>query len=79
MQFNLYIDDLSLTLNCSGIMGHIGTYFINNLCYTDELYLISYSSSGIQFLFICKEYAFAHAFLHDRSKSLALEFKKIRV
>ena len=32
MFFNLYMDDLSLMLNCSGIGGYIGTSFINHLC-----------------------------------------------
>ena len=37
MLFNLYMDDLSLTLNCSGIWGYIGTTLINYLCYVDDL------------------------------------------
>ena len=41
MHFNLYMDDLSVKLNCSGIGGYIGTSFINDLCYADDLCLIS--------------------------------------
>ena len=56
--FNLYMDDLKLTLNCSGIGGYIGTTLINYLCYADDLCLISLSSSSMQQLLnICKEYA----------------------
>ena len=41
MLFNLYIDDFSLTLNCSGIGGYIRVSLINHLCYADDLCLIS--------------------------------------
>ena len=58
MLYNLYMDDLSLMLNCSGIGGYIGTSFINHLCYADDLCLVSLSSSGMQHLLnICNEYA----------------------
>ena len=36
MLFNLYMDELSLKLNCSGIGGNIGTFFINHLCYAND-------------------------------------------
>ena len=36
MLFNVYTDDLSLTLNCSGIGGYIGAALINHLCYADD-------------------------------------------
>ena len=73
MLFNLYMDDLSLTLNCSSIGGYIGTTLINNLCNADDLCLISLSSSGMQQLLnICKEYASEHKLLYNGSKSFAL-------
>ena len=52
MLFILYMDDLSLTLNCSGIRGYIGTTLMNHLCYANDLCLISLSSSGMQQLLI---------------------------
>ena len=54
MLSNLYMDDLSLKLNCSGVEGHIGTSFINHLCYADDLCLISLPSSGMQHLLNAK-------------------------
>ena len=36
MLFNVYMDDLSIRLNQSGIGGVIGGHLINNLCYADE-------------------------------------------
>ena len=51
---------------CSGIGGYIGTSFINHLCYADDLYLISLSSSGMQHLNnICNEYATTHKLLYN--------------
>ena len=79
MLFNLYMDDLSLMLNCSGIEGyiHVGTSVINHLCYADDLCLISLSSSGMQHLLnICNEYGTTHKLLHNGSKSFSLCFKK---
>ena len=69
MLFNLYIDALSLMLNCSGIGGYIGTSFINHLCYADDLCLISLSSSGMQYLLnICNEYGTTHKLLYNELK-----------
>ena len=77
MLFNLYMDDLSLMLNCSGIWGYIGTSFINHLCYADDLRLISLSSSGMQHLLnMCNEYATTHTILYNGSKSFSVCFKK---
>ena len=54
----MYMDDLSMHLKSSGIEGYLGTAFINQLCYADDLCLISLSSSGMeQLLHICNEYA----------------------
>ena len=77
MPFNLYMDDLSLKLTCSGIGGYKEIFFINHLCYANELCLISLSSSGMQHLLnIYIEYAFTHKLLYNGSKSFALCFKK---
>ena len=40
MLFNVYMDDLSIKLNQSGIGGDIGGHLINHLCYADDLCLI---------------------------------------
>ena len=46
--FNMYMDDLSIALNNSGIGGYLGDAFLNHLCYADDICLISLSSSGMQ-------------------------------
>ena len=42
------MDDLSTSLNNSGIGGHIGEKTINHLCYADDICLIALSSSAMQ-------------------------------
>ena len=74
--FKIYMDDLSMHLNSSGIGGYLGTAFINHLCYAD-LCLISLSSSGMQqLLHICNEYAAEHQLIYNGSKSFSLCFKR---
>ena len=50
MLFDLYMNDLSLMFNSSGIGKYIGTSIIKHLYYADHLCLISLSSSGMQTL-----------------------------
>ena len=75
--FNIYMDELSMHLNSSGIGGYLGTAFINHLCYADDLCLINLSSSGMQqLLHICNEYAAEHQLMYNGSKSFSLCFKR---
>ena len=68
--FNIYMGDLSMQLNSSGIEGYLGTAVINHLCYADDLCLISLSSSRMQQrLHICNEYAAEHQLICNESKS----------
>ena len=41
MMFNMYMDQLSIRLNGSGIGGDIRGHLINHLCYADDLCLIT--------------------------------------
>ena len=41
------MDDLSVALNNSGIGGNLVDAFLNHLCYTDNICLISLSSDNI--------------------------------
>ena len=70
------MDDLSIALNNSGIGGYLGDAFLNNLCYADDICLISLSSSGMQQLLnICQNYATIHQLLYNGAKSFSLCFK----
>ena len=41
------MNDLSVALNNSGIGGNLGDAFLNHLCYTDDICLISLSSDNV--------------------------------
>ena len=61
MHFNVYMDQLSIRLNGSGVGRDIGGHLINHLCYADDLCLIWMPSSGLQSLLdICNSYATEH-------------------
>ena len=48
--FHVYMNDLSLSQNQSGVVGSLGDNLVNHICYTDHLCLIAISSSGMQHL-----------------------------
>ena len=59
--FNVYMNNLSVTLNQSGIGGFLGDSLVNHICYADDLCLIALSSSGMQHLLdLCSVYATNH-------------------
>ena len=54
---NVYINDLSIRLNQTGIGGSIDGKFANHMIYADDLCVISLSSSGLlSLLNICTDY-----------------------
>ena len=76
MLFNVYMNDLSIKQNQSGIGGVIGSHLINHLCYADDLCLISLSSAGMQKLLdMCSTYAAEHLLTYNGSKSYSVCFK----
>ena len=69
MLINVYMDDISIKLNQSGIGRNIGGHLINHLCY-DDLCLISLSSAGMQKLLdMCSTYAIDHLLTYKGCKS----------
>ena len=74
--FKVYIDQLSIRLNGSGIGRDIGRHLINHLFYADDLCLISLSSARMQSLLdICNSYATEHVLTYNSRKSYSLCFK----
>ena len=74
--FNVYMNNLSLSLNNSGMGGSLGDNIINQLCYADDLCLISLSSLGMQHLLdICDTYAINHQLSYSATKSFSLCFR----
>ena len=76
--FNVYMDDLSISINNSSIGGPIGEKNINHLhvCYADDICLIALSSSAMQQLLnICHTYSAEHSLLYIGNKSFSICFK----
>ena len=71
--FNVYMDDLSVSLNSSNIGERFGNIFLNHLCYADDLCLISLSSASMQKLLgIWSKYAIDHSLTYNAKKSFSL-------
>ena len=78
--FNVYMNNLSVTLNQSGIGGFLGDSLVNHICYADDLCLIALSSSGMQHLLdLCSVYATNHQLSYNATKSFSLCFKPNRI
>ena len=74
--FNIYIDKLSIALNDTAIGGKIGGQLLNHLCYSDDMCLISISSSGMQQLLdVYHSFSIEHSLLYNETKSYSLCFK----
>ena len=72
---NVNMNNLSPSLNHSGIGGSFGDNLINHLHYADDLCLIALSSARIQnFLDTCDAYATSHQLSYDATKSFSLCF-----
>ena len=73
------MNNLSVTLNQSGISGSLGDNFVNHVCYADDLCIIALSSSVIQHLLdLCNIYATNHQLSYNATTSFSLCFKPNR-
>ena len=73
--FNVYMNDLSFSLNCSNIGRRTENCFLNHLCYADDLCLISLSPTGTQkLLCVCSKYDIDHSLTYNAKQSLSLCF-----
>ena len=77
MLFNVYMEDLSIKLNQSGLCGDIGGHLIKHLCYGDDLCLIMcLSSAAMQILLdMFNTYAIEHLLTYNGCKSYSMCFK----
>ena len=76
--FNVYMNDLSLSLNEFGIDGSLGDNFNNHICDIADLCLIALSSSGSgmqHLLDLCDLYATNHQLSYIATKSFSVCFK----
>ena len=68
--FNVYTDELNVRLNALPIGCTVNGFIINNLCYADDMVLISPSAHGLQRLIdTCSFYADEHDILYNESKT----------
>ena len=68
--FNVYTDELNIRLNSLPIGCTVNGFTINNLCYADDMVLISPSAQGLQHLInVCSLYADEHDIIYNESKT----------
>ena len=73
---NEYMNNLSLSLNHSGIGGSLGDNLVIHLCDADDLCLIALSSAGMQKLLgTCDACATGHQLSYNATKYFSLSFK----
>jgi hypothetical protein len=80
--FSIYMDDLSIALNNSGIGCHFGNVPLNHFIYADDMSLVAPSAGGLQKLIrICERYALAHDVIYNIEKSVCMlvNSKKIKL
>ena len=71
--FNLYINELSVNLNHSGVGCVAGKTLINHLSYADDMVLVAPSKRALQMLLnLCSIFAFAHDVLYNTEKSVCM-------
>ena len=76
--FNVYMNNLSLSLNHSGIGGSLGDNLINHLCYADDLCLVALISSGLQKLLdTCDAYATSHQLSYNATNHFLCDLNQI--
>jgi len=74
--FNVYVDDLSETLNSQHVGLFAGKKLVNHVMYADDLVILSPSSSGLQkLLLICEEFGSLHDIKFNPSKSMLMIFR----
>ena len=73
--FALYIDDLSVKLNCVKAGCFLGNSRLNHIIYADDLCCFSPSLDGLQDLLnVCSNYAVEHDITFNCSKSVGVNF-----
>lgn len=71
--FCIYVDDLSIALNQTGIGCKINNVIVNHLMYADDLVLIAPSSAGLQKLInTCELFGSSHDIMFNTKKSATM-------
>ncbi len=68
--FNIYIDDLSISLSNANAGCKFGGMSVNHFSYADDMAILSPSASGLQKLLnICASYAIKHDIIYNVKKT----------
>ena len=74
--FNIYMNDLSIQLNDSGVGCNINSTFLNHLIYADDMCILAPSVKALQYILnICCDYAEAHDITYNTNKSVCMHIK----
>ncbi|KAL0809192.1 hypothetical protein ABMA28_011417 [Loxostege sticticalis] len=74
--FNLYMNDLIVSLGSQRVGCYVDGVCVNNLSYADDMVLLSASICGLRKLIrICEEYASGHGLKYNVKKSKSMVFK----
>ena len=68
--FNVYIDDLSITLSACSTGCFVRTTIMNHFMYADDLVIFSSSSVGLRArIYVCEKYGISHEIRFNYKKS----------
>ena len=71
--FNVYVDELNLTLNRSGVGCHVAGQIMNNFSYADDMALVCPSATALnELLARCDAFAQEHYIIFSTSKTVCM-------
>ena len=74
--FNIYMNDLSVSLNNSRIGCNVNDFTVNHFIYADDMCVVAPCANGLQKLLdICSIYAEEHDILYNSKKSVCMYIK----
>ena len=78
--FNIYMDELLLTLKNSDIGCHIGCYYVGSIGYADDLTLLCPTRHGLQkMLNICETFGSKYNVTYNPKKTVSIIFDKLLI
>ena len=78
--FNIYMDELLLTLKNSDIGCHIGCYYVGSIGYADDLTLLCPTRHGLQkMLNICETFGSKYNVTYNPKKTVSIIFHKLLI
>ena len=76
--FAIYLDDLLLELERTGVGCYWHHHFVSAVCYADDIALLAPSLSALQIMLeICTQYASLHSLIFNASKTQLIIFSRL--